>query len=110
MLNNDDIDIVCLQETWFSKPDLGSLNILHSNCHGTAAPTVNYRDCLRRGHNPDGVAILWRTHLDMHVTCLDLNIDWLTGIKITISNWTYVILCVYMPYESHVTRFNKIAT
>ena len=37
----------------------------------------------------------------MHVTCLDLNIDWLTGIKITISNRTYVILCVYMPYESH---------
>ena len=60
-----------------------------------------YRDRLRRGHNPGGVAILWRTHLDMHVTCLDLNIDWLTGVKITISNRTYVILCAYMPYESH---------
>ena len=48
-----------------------------------------------------GVAILWRIHLDMHVTCLDLDIDWLTGIKITISNRTYVILCVCKPYESY---------
>ena len=56
------IYIVCLQETCFSKQDLGSLNMPHS-----AAATVEYRDRLRRGYIPGGVAILWRTHLDMHV-------------------------------------------
>ena len=39
--------------------------------------------------------------LDMHVTCLNLDIDWLTGIEINYNNRKYVILCVYMPYESH---------
>ena len=58
ILNGDVIDIVCHQETCFSKQDLGSLDMLHSNVHGT-----DYRDRLRRGHNPGGVAILWRTHL-----------------------------------------------
>ena len=61
-IDNDDIDIVCLQETWFSKQDIGSLNTLHSG-----AATVDYRNRLCRGHNPGGVAILWRTCLDMHV-------------------------------------------
>ena len=105
ILNNDDIDIVCLQETWFSIQDLGYLNMLHSDFHGTGAATVDYRDRLRRGHNPGGVVILWCTHLDMHVACLYINIDWLTGITITISNRTYVILCVYMPYESHAHEY-----
>ena len=45
------------------------------------------------------MAILWRTHLDMHVTCLVLDSVCLTSFKITIRNRTFVILCVYMPYE-----------
>ena len=101
ILNNDDIDIVCLQETWFSKQDLGSLNTLDSDGHDTGAATVDYRDHLCRGHNPGGVAILWRTCLDMHAACLNLDIDWLTRIEINYNNQKYVILCVYMPYESH---------
>ena len=37
----------------------------------------------------------------MHVACLHLDTDWLTGIEINYNNQKYVILCVYMPYESH---------
>ena len=42
----------------------------------------------------------------MQVTCLDLHVynDWLTlatGIKITINNRMYVMLWVYMSYQSH---------
>ena len=79
-LNNDDIDIVCLQETWLY------LNTLHSDFHGTWAATVDYRNRPCRGHNPRGVAVLWCTCLDMHVTCLNLDIDWLTGIEINYNN------------------------
>ena len=46
------------------------------------------------------MTILWHTCLDLYVTCLKLDTDWLTGIEINISNRKYVILCVYMPYES----------
>ena len=75
ILNNDDIDIVCHQETWFSKQYLGSLNTLHSDFHGIGATTLDYKDCLCRSHNPGGVAILWCTCLDMHVACLNLDSD-----------------------------------
>ena len=66
ILNNSDIDIVCLQETWFSKQDLGSLNTLHADIHGTEAATVDYRDHLCMGHNPGAVAIMWRTCLNLY--------------------------------------------
>ena len=45
-LHNDDIDIICLQDTWFCKQDIGSLNTLHADCHGAA--TVDYMDHLGR--------------------------------------------------------------
>ena len=32
----------------------------------------------------------------MHVACLNLDIDWLTGIEINYNNQKYVILCVYI--------------
>lgn len=34
-LDDDDIDSACLQQTWFTKQDLGYLNMLHSDFHGT---------------------------------------------------------------------------
>ena len=89
ILNNDDIDIVCLQESWCSKQDLGSLHTLHADFHGTGAATVDYRDHLCRGHSPGGMAILWCTFLGF------VNI----GIEINFSNRKYVILCVYVPYK-----------
>ena len=72
ILNNDNIDIVCRQET-----------------HGTGVTTVDYRDRLCKSHNPGGVAILWQTCLDTHVACLHLDIDWLTGIEINYNNQKY---------------------
>ena len=100
ILNNPDVDIVCLQETWLSKQDLNCLNTLHVDFHGVGAATVDYRDGLRRGHNPGGVAIMWRKCLDASVEVLTYEVDWLTGIQISHDNKNYVILCVYMPYES----------
>ena len=63
-MNNNDTDIVCLLETWYSKQDLATLNTLHKNFHGIGAATVDDTDGLRRGHIPGGVAIMWRSFLD----------------------------------------------
>ena len=41
------------------------------------------------------MAILWRTHLDIYVTSLHLDIDWIICTKIN----AYVTLCVNMPYK-----------
>ena len=61
ILNNNDTDIVCLQETWYSKQDLATLNTIHKNFHSIGAATVDDTDGYRRGHIPGGVAIMWRS-------------------------------------------------
>ena len=99
-MKDQDVDIICLQETWLSKQELNCLNTLHTDFHGSGVATVDYRDGLRRGHNPGGVAIMWRKRFDSCVEVLNFDTDWLTGIKLSQNNKTYVILCVYMPYES----------
>ena len=43
---------------------------------------------------------MWRKRFDSCVEVLNFDTDWLTGIKLSQNNKTYVILCVYMPYES----------
>ena len=40
ILNNNDVDILCLQETWHTKQDLASLNNLHRKLHGIGESTV----------------------------------------------------------------------
>jgi exonuclease III len=91
-------DIICLQETWLTKQDLGLLNTLHKNYHGTGKSTTDSSDGPILGHPPGGVAILWREKLDAHVEVLDLQHDWLCGISIRCQSKVFVIVCVYMPH------------
>ena len=98
LLANCDVDIACLQETWYTKQDLGNLHTLHAAFHGTGAATIDCRDALFHGHPPGGVSFLWRTKYDKHITPLEFEVDWLTGIRFT-NGRSYVVLCIYMPYE-----------
>ena len=47
-------NIVCMQETWYSKQDLDILNNLHPNFSGTGVSTTDYHDGIVRGHPPGG--------------------------------------------------------
>ena len=101
IMNEEDVDIICLQETWLSKQELNCLNTFHTDFHGSGVATLDYRVGLRRGHFTGGVAIMWRKCFDSYVAVLNFDTDWLTGIQLSQNNKSYVILCrVYMPYES----------
>ena len=90
IMKDQDVDIICLQEKWLSQQELNCLNTLHTDFHGSGVATVDYRDGLRRGHNPGGVAIMWRKRFDSCVEVLNFDTDWLTGIKLSQNNKTYV--------------------
>ena len=92
-------DIVCLQETWLSKQDLGGLNNISQNVHGIGESTTDLSDKVVRGHIPGGVAILWNTKCGPLITELRLGVDWAVGVTININNRKFVILNVYFPYE-----------
>ena len=68
LLDDNDNDIICMQETWFTKQDLANLNALHPGVHGTGIATVDNRDELYHGHPPGGVSILWRICYDSVIT------------------------------------------
>ena len=53
----DNCDICCVQETWYSRQDLASLNSLHGEFNGYGVATTDYRDGLVAGHPPGGVSI-----------------------------------------------------
>ena len=97
LLNDKDNDIICLQETWLTKQDLGRLNTLHSDFHGIGKSTTDIGDGLIHGHPPGGVAILWRTSLSAQIDVISLDCDWICGVTVKSQSASFVILCIYLP-------------
>ena len=100
LLQDDSIDIICLQETFLSKQDLSCLNVIHKDFQGVGTSTTDNRDKIIMGHPPGGVAILYRTK---HVRCISpihFNLDWVIGISMNNGIKKHVILCVYMKTAS----------
>ena len=63
LLNKENIDIMCLQETFLSKQDLSCLNVIHKDFQGVGASKTDTRDRLITGHPNGGVAILYKVKL-----------------------------------------------
>ena len=97
---NDQLDFLCLQETFLTKQDLSFLNGIHPDYHGIGAATTDASSGLIAGHPPGGVAIFWRTSYDRFVSPLQFNSDWIVGIQINIDQKRYTVLNVYMPCEN----------
>ena len=99
LLDDTKNDVICLQETWYTKQDLQHLNDIHPDFHGTGVSTIDSRDGLIHGHPPGGVCIMWRGKFDRCVTPIEFDLDWLTGIYFCQDGRKYAVLCVYLPFE-----------
>ena len=82
ILDNPDTDIVCFQETFYTKQDLPSLNQISPDFHGVGTSTVDAESKIMRGHAPGGVAILWRSRFDKIVKPVMFDLDWIVGIEL----------------------------
>ena len=108
--------IICLQETWFSKQDLESLNSLVENYHGFGVSTTDYSKRLISGHPPGGVAIMWHKDIDSLVKPIAMNYNWLLGLEIQLGSRKCILFNVYMPYfcadneEFYVEKLSEILT
>ena len=102
LLDDTENDIVCVQETWYTKQDLEHLNNLHPA--GTGAATNGNIDCLYHGQPPGGVSILWRVEFDRVITPIKFDLDWLTGIMFEQDGRKYAIISVYIPYECNANE------
>ena len=93
------VGIICLQETWLAKQELGRLNSLSDSYHGIGAACVDYEAGLARGRNHGGVAILWHKGLGNHVEKIDIDANWAVGILLRFGSRVLLLLNVYLPYE-----------
>ena len=91
--------IVALQETWYAKQNLKSLNSLHKDFTGVGAATIDESLKVYHGHYPGGVSLLWRKELSKHIRKLEFNSDWGVAIEISLETCKFVILNIYMPYQ-----------
>ena len=94
-------DIVCMQETWFSKQDLVSLNCMHDEFNGVGVSTTDFNERLVAGHPPGGLAIMWRKEIDMSVSNVELGFDWCHAIELSSDDKKCLIINLYMPYQCH---------
>ena len=104
--------IVCLQETWLTKQELGGLNSLHNDFHGIGESTTDNRDKIIHGHPPGGVAILWNITIEHLIKELRFNENWVVGIEINIGDRKIVIINVYTPCDSYANEneyLNRLA-
>ena len=100
LLQNEDVDIIALQETFLSKQDLSCLNVIHKDYHGVGTSTIDSRDKLVLGHPQGGVAILYWITKAKCITPLYFNLDWVVGVSVSSSSYNHVILCVYLKCAS----------
>ena len=108
-------DILCLQEIWLWKQDLGSLHCLSDGCHGIGEATRDGQDGTIQGHPPGGVAIFWRLEYEEYITELKFEQDWIVGIQLCQDNNKLAILCIYLPYqctdneEEYLTKLGQLS-
>ena len=100
ILDNPETDIVCFQETFYTKQDLPFLNCISPNFHGVGTATVDAESGIIRGHASGGVAILWRSKFDKIVKPVMFDLNWIVGIELNFNDRRCIILNVYMPCES----------
>lgn len=92
-------DILCLQETFLSKQDLGLLNSFNADFHGVGESTTDLSMGIVRGRIAGGVAILWHKKLDSVITVIRLEVDWCIAVRYKYNNKEFIVLNVYTPYE-----------
>lgn len=92
-------DILCLQETFLSKQDLGKLNSINDDFCGAGESTVDLTMGIVRGRIADGVAILWHKKLDPVINVIRTGVDWCIALQLKVKNKELVIINIYTPYE-----------
>ena len=94
-------DIIAFQETHYSKQNIKILNSLHDSFVGFGVAKVDECEGITQGRISGGVAIMWRSELSKFIKTIDLNVNWCTAIEVAMADTKFIILNVYLPYQSH---------
>ena len=101
ILENNDVDIILLQETWLFEDDISRiLGGLNKN-YGFAGKSGMDSTVILQGRPHGGVGILWKKNLAKSIRQVDVQSKRSCGIRLQLkNNQTVLILNVYMPTDS----------
>ena len=73
LLCDQNIDILCLQDTWLLDRNIDKLNNMHPAYHTFGKSGVDAAERILRGRPPGRVAITWRQSLSHNIRVIDIN-------------------------------------
>ena len=98
ILIKNDIDVICLQETWIHSYDIDQLSTFDTNYFGTGVSGMDSNK-ITNGRPFGGTAILYKKSLAKYVQYINVS-DSRRSCAISIDmDKKYLIVCVYMPCD-----------
>ena len=105
LLDTDNLDILCLQETWLLDEQHDKLQNLHDNYLPRGKSGVDSETRILQGRPSGGVAILYKKSIARHIQFIDIDSKRACGIIINTSdNNSILCLCIYMPCDNYSTN------
>ena len=93
-------DIVLLQETWLTTPNLYKLKNINCNFDANGIPGDECLDDFTAGRPNKGLGFLWNKKLSNNIVYKKYDSDRIIGLEIKGACHKLLLLNVYLPYES----------
>ena len=92
-------EIICFQETHYSKQNLKLLNGLYEGYIGIGAAKIDESDGIIQGRFSGGVALMWKSTISNCIKHIQLDVDWCVAIEVCTETSKFIIMNIYMPYQ-----------
>lgn len=98
-LHSQHIDIMFLQEHWWSESQLNNLSFIHPDYSAHGISGFDKSELLL-GRPYGGCAIMWKSTLCATVCPLTVDSKRVCAVRVSTVSWSLLLINVYMPYES----------
>jgi len=98
ILASDEIDFMCIQETWLTHGNIAAVNDIDKNYIGHSVSGIK-DGTLLRGRPYGGIAILWRKHLSRNVKPVQTNSKRVCAVTVNTNKGLVLLCCIYMPVD-----------
>ena len=107
-MTEKDVQICGISEHWLYSHDLHFLNSIHHSYNGFGKSDGTLSLPSNRRVGKGGVALIWHTSLNEHVTPLNVDSDRIVGVQFQASkNNFWYIFQVYLPCTNHPVQFYR---
>ena len=90
-------DVLFLQETWLYDSESDMISTVLPNCRHHSVSAMNDSDVGRLGRPHGGVALAWKSSLDLVIDPINIQNNRICAIKVLCNGLNYILISIYMP-------------